>query len=118
MPCSLYRTISDMDLRDLDAFGHRRTHPEFPARGAGAARLGFRSQPAAARSGRLGVRLMSRTTHSVGLTEAGELLLARIGPAMSDVAASESKRTRVRCSGGELFCCARFALIKRARSEG
>src|SRR6266702_7849630 len=34
---------------------------------------------------RLGVRLMNRTTRSVALTEAGELLLARVGPAMSDV---------------------------------
>ena len=34
---------------------------------------------------RLGVRLMNRTTRSVGLTEAGELLLARVGPAMRDV---------------------------------
>jgi DNA-binding transcriptional LysR family regulator len=34
---------------------------------------------------RLGVRLMNRTTRSVALTEAGELLLARIGPAMLDV---------------------------------
>jgi DNA-binding transcriptional LysR family regulator len=31
---------------------------------------------------RLGLRLMNRTTRSVALTEAGELLLARIGPAM------------------------------------
>ena len=34
---------------------------------------------------RLGVRLMNRTTRSVALTEAGELLLARVGPAMADV---------------------------------
>jgi DNA-binding transcriptional LysR family regulator len=34
---------------------------------------------------RLGVRLMNRTTRSVALTEAGELLLARVGPAMVDV---------------------------------
>ena len=34
---------------------------------------------------RLGVRLMNRTTRSVALTEAGELLLAQIGPAISDV---------------------------------
>jgi DNA-binding transcriptional LysR family regulator len=34
---------------------------------------------------RLGVRLMNRTTRSVALTEAGELLLARIGPALHDV---------------------------------
>src|SRR5712672_580827 len=37
---------------------------------------------------RLGVRLMNRTTRSVALTEAGELLLARVGPAMSDVGAA------------------------------
>ena len=34
---------------------------------------------------RLGIRLMNRTTRSVALTEAGELLLARVAPAMSDV---------------------------------
>jgi DNA-binding transcriptional LysR family regulator len=34
---------------------------------------------------RLGVRLMNRTTRSVALTEAGELLLARVGPALHDV---------------------------------
>jgi DNA-binding transcriptional LysR family regulator len=34
---------------------------------------------------RLGVRLMNRTTRSVALTEAGELLLARVGPALADV---------------------------------
>src|SRR5262249_35753287 len=37
---------------------------------------------------RLGVRLMNRTTRSVALTEAGELLLARVAPAMSDVGAA------------------------------
>jgi DNA-binding transcriptional LysR family regulator len=37
---------------------------------------------------RLGVRLMNRTTRSVALTEAGELLLARVGPVMSDVGAA------------------------------
>ena len=34
---------------------------------------------------RLGVRLMNRTTRSVALHQAGELLLARVGSAMSDV---------------------------------
>jgi DNA-binding transcriptional LysR family regulator len=37
---------------------------------------------------RLGVRLMNRTTRSVALTEAGELLLSRVGPAMLDVSAA------------------------------
>jgi DNA-binding transcriptional LysR family regulator len=34
---------------------------------------------------RLGVRLLNRTTRSIGLTEAGEAYLSRIGPALSDV---------------------------------
>ncbi|HVX79482.1 MAG TPA: LysR family transcriptional regulator [Bradyrhizobium sp.] len=34
---------------------------------------------------RLGVRLINRTTRSVALTEAGELLLSRVAPAMRDV---------------------------------
>jgi DNA-binding transcriptional LysR family regulator len=34
---------------------------------------------------RLGVRLMNRTSRSVALTEAGELLLARAGPAIEEV---------------------------------
>jgi DNA-binding transcriptional LysR family regulator len=34
---------------------------------------------------RLGVRLVNRTTRSVALTEAGELLLSRVAPAMRDV---------------------------------
>jgi DNA-binding transcriptional LysR family regulator len=33
----------------------------------------------------LGVRLLSRTTHSVAPTEAGEQLLARLRPALTDV---------------------------------
>lgn len=34
---------------------------------------------------RLGVRLLNRTTRSVALTEAGEMLLSRVSPALSDV---------------------------------
>ena len=33
----------------------------------------------------LGVRLLNRTTRSVGLTEAGERLLSRVGPAFRDI---------------------------------
>ncbi|RZJ79452.1 MAG: LysR family transcriptional regulator, partial [Brevundimonas sp.] len=35
---------------------------------------------------RLGVRLLNRTTRSVSPTEAGEALMARIGPALDDLA--------------------------------
>src|ERR1700738_3404555 len=37
---------------------------------------------------RLGVRLLNRTTRGVALTEAGAMLLERIGPAMRDVTAA------------------------------
>lgn len=38
--------------------------------------------------GSLGIALLSRTTRSVGLTEAGERLLARVGPALAEVRAA------------------------------
>jgi DNA-binding transcriptional LysR family regulator len=78
--------MKDFDLRDLDAFvavartrNFRRAALE---RGVSVSSL---SQRLRDMEERLGVRLMNRTTRSVRLTEAGELLLARVGPAMSDV---------------------------------
>ena len=50
---------------------------------------------------RLGVRLFNRTTRSVALTEAGERLLQRAGPALADLqdAVSEAASSRDRPSG-------------------
>src|SRR5262249_1629722 len=58
--------------------------------GPAAAELGVSpSAPSRAMRGveeRLGVRLLNRTTRSVAVTEAGERLLARLGPALRDIA--------------------------------
>jgi DNA-binding transcriptional LysR family regulator len=50
---------------------------------------------------RLGVRLLNRTTRSVSLTEAGELLLQKVGPALEELAAamSQAQRFRERVAG-------------------
>jgi DNA-binding transcriptional LysR family regulator len=46
------------------------------------------SQTVTALESRLGIRLLQRTTRSVGLTEAGQRFLARVGPAVADVHAA------------------------------
>lgn len=46
------------------------------------------SQTVSALEDRLGVRLLARTTRSVGLTEAGERLVARLGPAVAEMRAA------------------------------
>src|SRR5262245_50603039 len=50
---------------------------------------------------RVGVRLLNRTTRSVALTEAGETLFRRVGPAVSELGAAigQVRRTRERPSG-------------------
>src|SRR6202020_2438618 len=86
MACSLYRTMKDFDLRDLDAFvAVARTRNFRRAALEQNVSVSSLSQRLRDMEERLGVRLMNRTTRSVGLTEAGELLLARVGPAISDV---------------------------------
>jgi DNA-binding transcriptional LysR family regulator len=79
----------DIDLRDLDAFVAVARTRNF-RRAAIEQRVSVSSLSQRLRDleERLGVRLMNRTTRSVGLTEAGELLLARVAPAMIDVSAA------------------------------
>jgi DNA-binding transcriptional LysR family regulator len=81
--------MKDFDLRDLDAFvAVARTRNFRRAAVEQRVSVSSLSQRLRDMEERLGVRLMNRTTRSVGLTEAGELLLARVGPAMSDVDAA------------------------------
>ena len=81
--------MSDLDLRDLDAFvAVARTRNFRRAALEQRVSVSSLSQRLRDMEDRLGVRLMNRTTRSVGLTEAGELLLSRIAPAMSDVNAA------------------------------
>jgi DNA-binding transcriptional LysR family regulator len=78
--------MKDFDLRDLDAFvAVARTRNFRRAARESRVSVSSLSQRLREMEERLGVRLMNRTTRSVALTEAGELLLARVGPAMRDV---------------------------------
>jgi DNA-binding transcriptional LysR family regulator len=78
--------MTDPDLRDLDAFVAVARTRNF-RRAALETRVSVSSLSQRLRDmeERLGVRLMNRTTRSVALTEAGELLLARVAPALRDV---------------------------------
>ena len=81
--------MKNFDLRDLDAFvAVARTRNFRRAAIEQGVSVSSLSQRLRDMEERLGVRLMNRTTRSVALTEAGELLLARVGPAMSDVGAA------------------------------
>jgi DNA-binding transcriptional LysR family regulator len=78
--------MKDFDLRDLDAFvAVARTRNFRRAAIEQRVSVSSLSQRLRGMEERLGVRLMNRTTRSVALTEAGELLLGRVAPAMSDV---------------------------------
>lgn len=78
--------MSDLDLRDLDAFAAIARAKNF-RRAALDQRVSVSSLSQRLRDmeERLGVRLLNRTTRSVALTEAGEMLLSRVAPALSDV---------------------------------
>jgi DNA-binding transcriptional LysR family regulator len=78
--------MSDIDLRDLDAFvAVARTRNFRRAAMESRVSVSSLSQRLRDMEERLGVRLMNRTTRSVALTEAGELLLARVAPALLEV---------------------------------
>jgi DNA-binding transcriptional LysR family regulator len=78
--------MMDVDLRDLDAFAAVARAKNF-RRAAREQRVSVSSlsQRLRALEEHLGVRLLNRTTRSVGLTEAGEMLLARVAPAIGEV---------------------------------
>src|SRR5262249_52260660 len=78
--------MSDLDLRDLEAFVAVVRARNF-RRAAAESHVSVSSLSQRLRDieERLGVRLVNRTTRSVALTEAGELLLSRVAPAMRDV---------------------------------
>jgi DNA-binding transcriptional LysR family regulator len=78
--------MKELDLRDLDAFvAVARTKNFRRAAREPSVSASSLSQRLRDMEERLGVRLMHRTTRSVALTEAGELLLARVGPAIADI---------------------------------
>lgn len=76
-------------LDDLDAFAAVARHRSFrraaAERGVSASTL---SQALRDLEARLDVRLLNRTTRSVGLTEAGRHLLERLSPALSEIRAA------------------------------
>lgn len=81
--------MMNFDLRDLEAFvAVARTRNFRRAAVEQRVSVSSLSQRLRDMEERLGVRLMNRTTRSVALTEAGELLLAQVGPAMRDVHAA------------------------------
>jgi DNA-binding transcriptional LysR family regulator len=81
--------MSDPDLRDLAAFAAvARTRNFRRAAAEQQVSASALSQRLRDLEERLGVRLLHRTTRSVALTEAGEMLLERIGPALRDVGAA------------------------------
>lgn len=81
--------MSDLPLSDLDAFTAVARERSFRAaarkRGVSASSL---SEALRRLEEKVGVRLLNRTTRSVAVTEAGERLLERLAPALSEVAAA------------------------------
>ena len=76
----------DIDLNDLNAFVSVARAKGFreAARVAGSSASGL-SEAVRRLEARLGVRLLNRTTRSLAPTEAGERLLARLAPALTEI---------------------------------
>jgi DNA-binding transcriptional LysR family regulator len=93
------RTMADADLADLAAFmavaRARSFRGAAMVRGVSASSL---SEALRRLEQRLGVRLLNRTTRSVTPTEAGERLLERLTPALSEVGAALDAVNRFRDS--------------------
>lgn len=89
--------MADLALTELTALGTVATHRSFRA---AAAELGLSpsslSHMVASLERRLGVRLFNRTTRSVAVTEAGEQFLARIQPALREIAEAVEAVNRFR----------------------
>src|SRR5580692_8720492 len=78
--------MGDLDLRDLAAFAAiARTKNFRQAALDQRVSVSSLSQRLRGLEERLGVRLLNRTTRSVALTEAGEMLLSRVAPAFVDI---------------------------------
>src|SRR5206468_7160201 len=94
--------MAEPDLRDLDVFMAVARTRNF-RRAAIDIRVSVSSLSQRLRDleERLGVRLMNRTTRSVALTEAGEVLLSRVAAAVRDVgdALDQVRGLRVGASG-------------------
>lgn len=89
MDCSGFRTMPSPSLDDLAAFATVARRRSFRAaaaeRGVSPSSL---SQAVRDLESALGVRLLHRTTRSVAPTEAGARLLARLAPALTELAAA------------------------------
>ncbi|OWJ67710.1 LysR family transcriptional regulator [Inquilinus limosus] len=89
--------MADLTLSELTALGAVAAHRSFRA---AAAELGLSpsslSHMVASLERRLGVRLFNRTTRSVAVTEAGEQFLARIQPALREIAEAVETVNRFR----------------------
>ncbi|CAB3756425.1 LysR family transcriptional regulator [Paraburkholderia humisilvae] len=81
--------IENSELSELAAFAAVATHRSFRKaaveRGTSASAM---SHAIRELEGRVGVRLFHRTTRNVSLTEAGQMLFAKLGPALTDIRAA------------------------------